>query len=105
LEASAVVHVVAPAPDARTTGIPDPHPVSAPGEAWRSRIREGRWEYNESHRDYLAVCGVEARRLRYLIHLFAKEIVLRNFGTPGTGDVLERMVEVLTSLDAEGRAR
>ncbi len=47
---------------------------------------------------------VEAQRLRYLIHLFAKEVVLRNSGRPGDGEVLERMVEVLTRLGAGPRA-
>lgn len=84
---------------ARTSGIPEPQPVSAPGESWRSRLVDGRWEYNADHRDYLEASETEVRRLRYLINLFAKEIVLRNFGNPGDTDVLERMVEVLTYLD------
>lgn len=91
------------AADARTSGIPDPRPVNAPGEAWRSRLVDGRWEYNADHRDYLAASETEARRLRYLVNLFAKEIVLRNFGGPTDGEVLERMVEVLTYLDKGAR--
>ena len=86
-----------------SAGIPEPRPVSAPGESWRSRMSGRRWEYNDAHRDFLAVADVEARRLRYLIHLFAKEIVLRNFGGPAQAELLERMVEVLTHLDASGR--
>lgn len=85
--------------DARTSGIPEPHPVSAPGETWRSRLVDGRWEYNAEHRDCLEASETEARRLRYLVNLFAKEIVLKNFGSPGDTEVLERMVEVLTYLD------
>ncbi|MEM6674025.1 MAG: ATP-binding protein [Planctomycetota bacterium] len=84
----------------RVQGIPEPRPVSAPGESWRSRVVAGRWEYNDAHRDFLAVADVEAQRLRYLIHLFAKEVVLRNFGGPGDAEVLERMVEVLTKIGA-----
>jgi hypothetical protein len=87
----------------RTSGIPEPRPVSAPGATWRSRLVDGRWEYNAEHRDYLAASDTEAQRLRYLVNLFAKEIVLRNFGGPGHGDVLERMVEVLTYLDKGAR--
>jgi hypothetical protein len=83
---------------ARAAGIPEPLGVNAPSEPWRSRIRDNRWEYNEGHRDYAAVRGDDARRLRYLCHLFAKEVVLRNFGDGGADDVLERMVEVLTHL-------
>ncbi len=86
-------------------GIPDPHPVRAPGEPWRSRWRDDRWEVNEAHRDYLVVADVEAHRVQYLIHLFAKEIVLRNFGRPGDDENLERMVEVLTHLDRKGGRR
>lgn len=85
--------------DRRTSGIPEPHPVSAPGESWRSRFLDGRWEYNAEHRDFIEASTSDARRLRYLVNLFAKEIVLRNFGAPGASEVLERMVEVLTYLD------
>ena len=80
-------------------GIPDPHPINAPGESWRSRVVDGRWEYNVDHADYLEASQSEARRLRYLVNLFAKEIVLRNFGSPGASEALERMVQVMTYLD------
>jgi len=101
LELEVPVQLVAPRLSADTSGIPDPLPVSAPGAPWRSRVRDGVWEYNDAHRDYLAVAASDARRLRYLIHLFAKEIVMRNFGPPAAEQTLERMVEVLVSLDAE----
>lgn len=91
--------------DARTSGIPEPRPVNAAGENWRSRLADGRWEYNAEHRDYLEASETEARRLRYLVNLFAKEIVLRNFGGPGDAEVLERMVEVLTYLDKGAKRR
>ena len=103
--ASASVRVqlqAAQEPGLAAAGIPEPHPVSAPGESWRSRLTQDRWEFNEAHRDYLAVAETEGRRLRYLIHLFAKEVVLRNFGRPGDTTTLERMVEVLTYLDRRG---
>jgi len=86
-------------------GIPEPRAVQAPAEGWRSRIRGEHWEFNEGHRDYQAVAATEGRRLRYLIHLFAKEVVLRNFGQPADAELLERMVEVLTHLDAGRRRR
>jgi len=104
LSASAAVVVERPDVTLRLQGIPEPHPVSDPGATWRSRFVRGRWEFNEAHRDFLAVAEVEAQRLRYLIHLFAKEVVLRNFGRPGDGEVLERMVEVLTRLGAAPRS-
>jgi hypothetical protein len=102
-EADVVVREGAGRPD-RAAGIPEPEPVNAPSEPWRSRIRAGRWEYNEGHRDHLAVRDDDQRRLRYLIHLFAKELVLRNYGSPQEEELLERMVEVLTHL-GEGRGR
>lgn len=87
----------------RVSGIPEPVGVHAPGETWRSRMRGGAWEFNSGHRDYQAVLTNETRRVRYVVHLFAKEVVLRNFGQPVEGPLLERMVEVLTHLNA-GRA-
>ena len=77
-------------------GIPEPRPVAASGEPWRSRILDGEWQYNTSHPDYRVVQDDPRRRLRYLVHLFAKELVVRNFGDPHHADLLERMVEVLT---------
>ena len=40
------------------------------------------------------------RRLRYRVHLFAKEMVLWNYGEPKDERLLERMVEVLTYVQA-----
>ncbi len=102
-EAAVQVRETAAAPGL-TAGVPEPQPVNAPSEPWRSRISARAWEYNEGHPDYLAVAGDDPRRLRYLIHLFAKELVLRNFGSPADADLLERMVEVLTHL-GDARAR
>jgi hypothetical protein len=73
-------------------GIPEPEAVHAPSEPWRSRMRGAKWEYNAGHRDYRTVADTEAKRLRYLTHLFAKELVLRNFGHPSDDAVLERLV-------------
>lgn len=86
-----------------SSGIPDPVPIHAPSETWRSRMRGNVWEFNEAHADYQTSSSSEARRLRYLVHLFAKEVVLRNFGNPGDDEVLERLIEVLTCLDGERR--
>ena len=83
----------------RASGIPEPVAVQARGERWRSRLREGRWEFNAAHKDYESVADVPAKRLRYLVTLFAKETVLRNFAGAGDAEVLERLVEVLTHLD------
>jgi hypothetical protein len=39
------------------------------------------------------------RRRRYLARLYAKELVLHNFGLESPAVALERMLEVLTRLD------
>jgi hypothetical protein len=86
-------------PDA---GIPNPERVVDPKGDWRSRVLGRRWEYNAAHPDYQAARDDPKRRLRYLVHLFAKEIVLRNYGEPQDERLLERMVEVLTHIRARG---
>jgi hypothetical protein len=80
-------------------GIPEPHPVHAPGEPWRSRRLEGRWEYNSGHPDYLGTIGDARRKLRYIASLLAKEIVLRRQPRPEIADTLEQMLEVLSWVD------
>jgi hypothetical protein len=82
-------------PDA---GIPDPQRVFDPSGDWRSRVAGRRWEYNAAHPDYQSVVEEPRRRFRYLVHLLAKEIVLRNYGEPKDERLLERVVEVLTHI-------
>lgn len=98
VEATATICVTdaGDAPDRGGAGIPDPEGVTAPGDRWRSRIEQGRWQYNTGHPDYLHVRDDPRRRFRYLVHLFAKELALRNFADNPPGDLLERMVQVLT---------
>lgn len=95
--AEAAVEVVEelrePAPSA---GIPEPDFVNEPTANWRSRFRDGQWEVNAGHRDYLIASESSRRKLRYLTALLAKEIVLHSFPHPQHAPVLERMVEVLT---------
>lgn len=86
-----------------TAGVPDPQGVDAPAEPWRSRVLEGVWQYNTGHPDYQLVRDEQRKRLRYLALLFAKEIVLRNFGSPMENPILERMVEIVTHLDIAER--
>jgi len=99
--AEAVVQVVdrlaGENPDA---GVPEPERVYDPSGDWRSRLAGGRWQYNAAHPDYAAVMEEPRRRLRYLVHLFAKEMVLWNYGEPKDERLLERMVEVLTCVQA-----
>ncbi len=88
------------APEREDMGIPDPVEVKDPTGSWRSRLREGRWEYNGSHPDYLNVARDEARRFRFLATLLAKELVLRQVAGGAVEDrLLESLVEVLVLLD------
>jgi len=95
--AEASVEVVEERPEpAPSAGIPQPEFVNEPTGNWRSRFRDGTWEVNAGHRDYLIAGESSRRKLRYLTALLAKEIVLHSFPHPQHGSVLERMVEVLT---------
>lgn len=80
---------------------PPPAFVRATGESWRSRWDRAasRLEVNSAHPDYEALRLSASRRRRYLAHLYAKELVLHNFGLETPDVALERMLEVLTRLD------
>lgn len=94
------------APERQDIGIPEPVEVRDPGGAWRSRARDGRWEFNASHPDYLLAAGDPAKRFRYLATLLAKEIVLRQVAGGAAEDrLLEQLVEILAAVeDRMGRA-
>ena len=95
--AEATVEVVEErAEPAPTAGIPQPEFVNEATGNWRSRFRDGKWQVNAGHRDYLIAGESSRRKLRYLTALLAKEIVLHSFPHPQHAAVLERMVEVLT---------
>jgi hypothetical protein len=53
------------------------------------------WEVNDAHEDYLALRGDPKARFRYLLTLLAKELVQAPYPSPGSGEFLERMAEVL----------
>jgi hypothetical protein len=95
--AEASVEIVEERPEPpRSAGIPQPEFVNEPTGNWRSRFRDGQWQVNAGHRDYLIASESSRRKLRYLTALLAKEIVLHSFPHPQHAAVLERMVEVLT---------
>jgi hypothetical protein len=88
------------APGREDVGIPDPVEVKDPDGRWRSRLREGKWEFNASHPDYLMASAEPGRRFRYLATLLAKEFVLRQVsGGPGEDRLLESLVEVLSAIE------
>jgi hypothetical protein len=95
-EADVLVEVEAP-----RRAFPPPDFVHSPGEGWRSRWNAAgrKLEVNSGHSDYQAVRRNPARRRRYLGRLYAKELVLHNFGQEPPSAVLERLLEVLTRLD------
>jgi len=102
VEADAVIEIVERLEgESSKAGIPTPQRVFDPAGDWRSRVAGRKWEYNAAHPDYRHVSDDPRRRLRYLVHLFAKEIVLRNYGEPKDERLLERLVEVLTHIDGK----
>jgi hypothetical protein len=99
-ERSASTEVVVEA-EAPRRSFPAPKFVHLPGESWRSRwsLEEGKVEVNSGHPDYQSVRKSASRRRRYLGRLYAKELVLHNFGLEPPSVALERLLEVLTRLD------
>jgi Histidine kinase-, DNA gyrase B-, and HSP90-like ATPase len=68
----------------------------APGESWRSRFDSVRHVIvvNNGHRDFVYAARNKSLKLRYLVRLYAKELVLRNFIGMPADQLLERMVEL-----------
>ena len=77
-------------------GLPGYTFESAPGESWRSRFDTSRnvIVINNGHRDFVYVARTRTLKLRYLIRLYAKELVLKNFVGLPPDQLLERMVEL-----------
>ena len=87
--------------DAR--GLPGYTFERASGELWRSRFDATRnvIVVNNGHRDFVFASRTQALKLPYLVRLYVKELVLRNFsGVPGD-QLLKRMIEL--SLYAEDK--
>jgi hypothetical protein len=68
----------------------------AAGESWRSRFDAARnvIVVNNGHRDFVYASRSKSLKLRYLVRLYAKELVLRNFVGLPADQLLERMVEL-----------
>ena len=50
---------------------------------------------NNGHRDFVYASRSKSLKLRYLVRLYAKELVMHNFvGLPGADQLWERMVEL-----------
>jgi hypothetical protein len=68
----------------------------AAGESWRSRFDSKRnvIVVNNGHRDFVYASRSKALKLRYLVRLYAKELVMHNFAGLPADQLLERMVEL-----------
>jgi hypothetical protein len=68
----------------------------AAGELWRSRFDAERnlIVVNNGHRDFVFATRSRALQLRYLVRLYVKELVLKNFAGLPVEQVAERMIEL-----------
>lgn len=78
------------------SGLPGYTLESAPGESWRSRVDSTRnvIVVNNGHRDFVYAARNKSLKLRYLVRLYSKELVLKNFVGLPSDQLLERMVEL-----------
>jgi hypothetical protein len=81
---------------ANARGLPGYTFERAAGELWRSRFEAERnlIIVNSGHRDFVFATRSRALQLRYLVRLYVKELVLRNFAGMSTEQVAERMIEL-----------
>ncbi len=88
-----------------TRGLPGYTFERAAGELWRSRFDAERnvIVVNNGHRDFVFATKTRALQLRYLVRLYVKELVLKNFAGMSAEQLLERMVEL--SLYAEEKLK
>jgi hypothetical protein len=90
---------------ANTRGLPGYTFERAAGALWRSRFDAERnlIVVNNGHRDFVFATKNRALQLRYLVRLYVKELVLKNFAGVAAEQLLERMVEL--SLYAEEKLK
>ncbi len=88
-----------------TRGLPGYTFERAAGELWRCRFDAGRniIVVNSGHRDFVFATRNRALQLRYLVRLYVKELVLKNFAGLPADQLLERMIEL--SLYAEEKLK
>ena len=77
----------------------------AAGELWRCRFDTERniIVVNSGHRDFVFATRNRSLQLRYLVRLYVKELVLKNFAGASAEQLLERMIEL--SLYAEEKLK
>ncbi len=88
-----------------TRGLPGYTFERAAGSLWRSRFDAERnvIVVNNGHRDFVFATRTRALQLRYLVRLYVKELVLKNFAGAPAEQLLERMIEL--SLYAEEKLK
>ena len=88
-----------------TRGLPGYTFERAAGELWRCRfdVERNIIVVNSGHRDFVYATRNRALQLRYLVRLYVKELVLKNFTGQPADQLLERMIEV--SLYAEEKLK
>ena len=88
-----------------TRGLPGYTFERAAGELWRCRFDNDRniIVVNSGHRDFVFATRNRALQLRYLVRLYVKELVLKNFAGLPPDQLLERMIEL--SLYAEEKLK
>ena len=77
-------------------GLPGYTLERAAGELWRSRFDTERnlIVVNNGHRDFVFATRNRALQLRYLLRLYVKELVLKNFAGLPAEQLAERMIEL-----------
>lgn len=77
-------------------GLPGYTYRKAPGELWRSKYDADQSiiVINNAHADFIYASRQAMTKLRYIMRLFAKELVLANFPEADRDELLERMVEL-----------
>jgi len=77
-------------------GLPSYTFERAAGELWRSHFDQERnvIVVNSGHRDFVFVTRNRALQLRYIVRLYVKELVLKNFAGVPADQLLERMIEL-----------
>jgi hypothetical protein len=68
----------------------------AAGELWRSRFDANRnlIVVNSGHRDFVFATRSRVIQLRYLVRLYVKELVLKNFPGMQPEQIADRMIEL-----------
>ncbi len=81
---------------ANRQGLPGYTLEHAPGRLWRSRYDAERnvIVVNSGHRDFIFASRAKALKLRYLVRLYAKEMVRKNFPGAPAEQLLDRLIEL-----------